>query len=60
TFWGVLQYAPDKFSSTEPFLLLFFAFYLLIPLLYARRQPAGQRDLVDGSLVFGTPLVAFS
>ncbi|WP_329811396.1 DUF2339 domain-containing protein [Stenotrophomonas sp. SMYL8] len=60
TFWGVLQYAPDKFSGTEPFLLLFFAFYLLIPLLYARRQPAGRRDLVDGSLVFGTPLVAFS
>lgn len=60
TFWGVLQYAPDKFSSTEPFLLQFFAFYLLIPLLYARRQPAGRRDLVDGSLVFGTPLVAFS
>lgn len=60
TFWGVLQYAPDKFGSTEPFLLLFFAFYLLIPLLYARRQPAGRRDLVDGSLVFGTPLVAFS
>ncbi len=60
TFWGVLQYAPDKFSSTEPFLLLFFAFYLLIPLLYARRQSAGRRDLVDGSLVFGTPLVAFS
>ncbi|KRG50657.1 DUF2339 domain-containing protein [Stenotrophomonas beteli] len=60
TFWGVLQYAPDKFASTEPFLLLFFAFYLVIPLLYARRQPAGRRDLVDGSLVFGTPLVAFS
>ncbi|MDV9040483.1 DUF2339 domain-containing protein [Stenotrophomonas sp. RAC2] len=60
TFWGVLQYAPDKFGSTEPFLLLFFAFYLLIPLLYARRQPAGRRDLIDGSLVFGTPLVAFS
>ncbi|KOQ56899.1 DUF2339 domain-containing protein [Stenotrophomonas maltophilia] len=60
TFWGVLQYVPDKFSSTEPFLLLFFVFYLLIPLLYARRQPAGRRDLIDGSLVFGTPLVAFS
>lgn len=60
TFWGVLQYAPDKFSSTEPFLVLFFVFYLLIPLLYARRQPAGRRDLIDGSLVFGTPLVAFS
>ncbi|MHC1663476.1 DUF2339 domain-containing protein [Stenotrophomonas maltophilia] len=60
TFWGALQYRAEKFSSTEPFLLLFFAFYLLIPLLYARRQPAGRRDLVDGSLVFGTPLIAFS
>uniref|UniRef100_UPI0028983D74 DUF2339 domain-containing protein n=1 Tax=Stenotrophomonas sp. TaxID=69392 RepID=UPI0028983D74 len=60
TAWGVLQYAPDKFVSTEPFLLLFFAFYLAIPILYARRQPAEKRDLVDGSLVFGTPLIAFS
>lgn len=60
TFWGVLQYDPAKFASTEPFLLLFFVFYLLIPLLYARRQPAERRDLVDGSLVFGTPLIAFS
>lgn len=60
TVWGVLQYNADKFTSTEPFLLLFFAFYLLIPILYARRQPAEKRDLVDGSLVFGTPLIAFS
>ncbi len=60
TFWGVLQYHPDKFASTEPFLLLFFVFYLVIPLLYARRQPAEKRDVIDGSLVFGTPLIAFS
>lgn len=60
TTWGVMQYNADKFASTEPFLLLFFAFYLLIPVLYARRQPAEKRDLVDGSLVFGTPLIAFS
>jgi uncharacterized membrane protein len=60
TLWGVLQYQPAKFASTEPFLLLFFAFYLLIPLLYARRQPATRGNLVDGNLVFGTPLVAFS
>lgn len=58
--WGALQYTPDKFNSTEPFLLLFFAFYLLLPLLYARKaaSPAGAR--IDGSLLFGTPLVAFS
>lgn len=58
--WGVLQYRAEDLPSTQPFLTLFFAFYLLIPLLYARRQPAEKRDLVDGSLVFGTPLVAFS
>jgi len=59
TLWGALKYRPELFSSTEPFLLLFFAFYLLIPLLYARRQAGEQRDLIDGSLVFGTPLVVF-
>ncbi|WP_141453962.1 DUF2339 domain-containing protein [Pseudoxanthomonas sp. z9] len=60
TAWGVLDYQPAKFATTEPFLLLFFAFYLIIPLLYARRQPEGRRGLVEGCLVFGTPLVAFS
>ena len=57
--WGVLAYAPSKFASTEPFLLLFFAFYLALPLLYARRQAPGRRGVVDGCLLFGTPLVAF-
>ena len=60
TAWGALQYDPSKFSTTEPFLLLFFAFYLALPILYARRRPASRRDLIDGCLVFGTPLVAFS
>ncbi|MCL7713134.1 DUF2339 domain-containing protein [Stenotrophomonas mori] len=60
TLWGVLDYTPAKFASTEPFLVLFFAFYLLLPLLYARRAatPGGAR--IDGCLLFGTPLVAFS
>ena len=58
--WGVLQYRPEDFASTEPFLVAFFAFYLLIPILYARRRAPGRRDLIDGCLVFGTPLVAFS
>ncbi|WP_363798654.1 DUF2339 domain-containing protein [Lysobacter firmicutimachus] len=60
TLWGVLRYRPEHFASSEPFLLLFFAFYLLIPVLYARRRAAGRRDLIDGCLVFGTPLIAFS
>ncbi|WP_147652569.1 DUF2339 domain-containing protein [Vulcaniibacterium gelatinicum] len=60
TLWGVLRYRPEHYASTEPFLLLFFALYLLIPLLYARRRAPGRRDLVDGCLLFGTPLVAFT
>jgi uncharacterized membrane protein len=58
TAWGVQQYKPELFASTEPFLLLFFAFYLLLPLLYALRQAPDRRDLIDGTLVFGTPLLA--
>ncbi|MEP6939285.1 MAG: DUF2339 domain-containing protein, partial [Rudaea sp.] len=58
--WGSLSYRPELFASTEPFLLLFFAFYLLLPVLYALRQAPERRDLVDGTLVFGTPLIAFA
>ena len=58
--WGALQYSPAKFASTQPFLVLFFAMYLLIPILFARRRPVARRDLIDGCLVFGMPLVAFS
>jgi uncharacterized membrane protein len=59
TGWGVYKYQPEFFSSTEPFLILFFLFYLTLPLLYALRQPPQRRGFVDGTLVFGTPLLAF-
>ena len=60
TVWGVMDYAPHKYASTQPFLLLFFLFYLAIPLLFVRRRPPGRRDFIDGCLLFGVPLVAFS
>ncbi|WP_312914228.1 DUF2339 domain-containing protein [Stenotrophomonas sp.] len=60
TIWGVLDYAPGKFNSTEPFLLLFFVFYLLLPLLYARKAASAGSARIDGCLLFGTPLIAFS
>ncbi len=57
--WGVLEYSTEQFASTEPFLLLFFALYLIIPILYTRRD--GQHaPRIDGSLLFGTPLFAFA
>lgn len=60
TAWGVGAYTPEKFVTTEPFLLLFFVFYLLIPIFYARKYQGSLRNVVDAALVLGTPLVAFS
>ncbi|MGE5220280.1 MAG: DUF2339 domain-containing protein, partial [Chloroflexota bacterium] len=57
--WGGRFYRPELFSSTEPFLILFFLFYVAIAVLFALRREASIRDPVDGTLVFGTPLIAF-
>jgi uncharacterized membrane protein len=58
--WGVLRYQHALFASTEPFLLVFFAIYLAIPVSDALRRPPTGRGFVDGTLVFGNPLVAFA
>ncbi|MBC2711452.1 MAG: DUF2339 domain-containing protein, partial [Desulfosarcina sp.] len=58
--WGMQYYRPHHFSTTEPFLILFFAFYLAISVLFALRQPPRLSGYVDGTLVFGMPLVVFS
>jgi uncharacterized membrane protein len=57
--WGVLSYQPQNLASTAPFLILFWLFYLVIPVLYALRQAPDRRDFIDATLVFGTPLIAF-
>lgn len=58
--WGVWNYRPDLFGTTEPFLAMFFGFYLLIPILHARRLPPGRTRLIEGGLVFATPLIALA
>lgn len=61
TLWGVTRYRPEDFATTEPFLIVFFLFYLVIPLLPALRgHDPSRRDHVEGPLVFGTPLIAFA
>ncbi|STQ91813.1 DUF2339 domain-containing protein [Iodobacter fluviatilis] len=59
TSWGALKYKPELLASTEPFLILFFLFYVGIALLYALRQQVALKSYVDGTLIFGTPLAAF-
>ncbi len=58
--WGWQYYRPDHFATTEPFLIAFFLFYLAIPIMFALRQPPYLKGIVDGTLVFGVPLVAFA
>lgn len=57
--WGVLEYEPQLYASTQPFLLGFFALYLLVSILFALKQAPKLTGLVDGSLVFGLPIVGF-
>jgi len=59
TAWGVLKYQPEQYLSTQPFLLAFFMLYLCVSILFSLKQPANLKGLVDGSLIFGLPLVAF-
>ena len=59
TVWGVLRYRSEMFTTTEPFLVLFFAMYLVISILFTLRHPYAPKNLVDGTLVFGLPVVAF-
>ncbi|PHV12267.1 DUF2339 domain-containing protein [Chitinimonas sp. BJB300] len=67
TAWGVLRYQPSHFSSTEPFLIGFWLFYVGLSIVFTyRRQTDSKanlgtlvRDPVDASLVFGVPLVGF-
>lgn len=57
TYWGSSGYRPEHFHTTEPFLLLFFVFYVLIAIFFAHRQPLQLRGYIDGPLVFALPLV---
>ena len=59
-FWGSNNYRPDMFTTTEPFLILFFLFYVVIGLLFASNQPLQHKGYIDCTLIFGTPLVCFT
>ncbi len=58
TSWGYSAYQTENFATVEPFLVIFFLFYVLIAVLFALRQPEKLRGYVDGSLLFGVPLAA--
>jgi len=59
TAWGVLRYKSEFFATTEPFLILYFFMYLSISILFTIKHPYEPKNLVDGTLVFGLPVIAF-
>jgi uncharacterized membrane protein len=59
-FWGRQYYQPEYFPTVQPFLALFFAFYVAIAVLHARQVGSATRLPVDALLVFGVPLVGFA
>ena len=57
--WGMRDYKPQHFDTTEPFLIAFFVLYVVIAILFARKQAPELKRFADGTVVFGTPLAAF-
>jgi uncharacterized membrane protein len=57
--WGVLQYRPEDFATSEPFLVGFFVLYVAIAVLFSIRQAPVLHGYLDGTIIFGTPLAAF-
>lgn len=57
--WGYEFYHPAYFASVQPFLLLFFALYVGISIAYALGRSFRLRSYVDGTLVFGLPLLVY-
>ena len=70
TAWGVLQYRPDDYATSQAFLITFFLLFVVILVLPARRlarratsdgEPTRQRDAwVNSSLLFGLPTIVFA
>lgn len=58
--WGWRFYTPAHYATVQPFLGLFFLFYVGIAILYARRDTLHAKAPVDGILVFGVPIVGFA
>jgi uncharacterized membrane protein len=59
--WVAEAYEPALFVSTQAFLALFFLCYFAVALLHARREHTSRGErVVDGTLVFGLPVAAFS
>ncbi len=60
TVWFVSSYQTDMRITASLFLMLFFVMYSILGVMYALKQEHNLKGIIDGTLVFGTPLVVSS
>lgn len=60
TGWQLWSYQQSDYALVQPFFAAYFGMYLLIGYWFTLRQGHRLRGFVDGSLVFGLPLVSFA
>lgn len=58
--WQLLNYSSKDYALVQPFFAAYFLMYLLIGYRFTLRQGHQSRGFIDGSLVFGLPLLSFS
>ena len=58
--WGARFYGPQQIGAIEPFVILYFLLYVAVAVVDATRRTPQLDDYVDGIIVFGTPLLAFT
>ena len=58
--WQLLHYHSADYALVQPFFAVYFLMYLLIGYWFTLRQGHQSRGFIDGSLVFGLPLLSFS
>ena len=58
--WQLLHYRSADYALVQPFFAVYFLMYLLIGYWFTLRQGHQSRGFIDGSLVFGLPLLSFS
>ncbi len=58
--WGYQYYRPDHYASVQPFLAAYVLLFIAIVVIEARKAPTRLAHAIDGTLVFGPPLVGFS
>jgi uncharacterized membrane protein len=58
--WGAENYGPPLFNLVQPFVAAFFLFHVALVIVQVRRSEHGRLGLIEGILLFATPLVTLA